>query len=122
MVTDLITLHGFKVELPTVFKFHLQLAFQAEEDVTFSAPVVRALARRIIYHAHADVAELPRPPESETFFTLVHRRFNFRPFCGFKGNMFDLHGRVSSQVESAIQCTCKDTSRQAAGRSTLQPP
>src|SRR5688572_16922810 len=91
IVGDLVTHAGAEHELASVLQLGVQLAFDAEQDVSLAAPVVRDITRRVLDHAHADAAEIASPPVCSTSITRVRRRLDRRPVRGAEWNVIHLH-------------------------------
>jgi len=53
-------------EAMAVSQLGFKLAFQAQDDVPFGAPVVGAVSGGVFHHAHANVSHGLRAPERET--------------------------------------------------------
>src|SRR5512142_2934758 len=62
-VGDLVAHPGGERVPAAVAKLRLQTSFQAKEDMALLAPVVGQVPGRVLDEAHADLPELPRPPE-----------------------------------------------------------
>jgi len=96
VVRHLIAHAGLQNKCAAVLKLGVQLALQAQQDVSFHAPVVSAIARRVFDHAHSDWAELARAPESDAGFALVRGGGELGPVDGAEGEVGDF--QMSSRV------------------------
>src|SRR5665213_3721392 len=61
-VGDLVAHAGFEREGAPVFQIGRQFAIDAEKDMPLLAPMIGDVTGRIVDHAHADIAEVSRPP------------------------------------------------------------
>src|SRR5690348_15982455 len=87
-----------KHERAAVGELGVQLAFEAEKDVPFDAPVILAITRRILDHAHADIAERLRAPVRDTLFAGVLGWFDAGPVGGAERDGGDVHGILPSNI------------------------
>jgi len=69
----------------------VQLAFQAQQDMAFLAPVVGQIARRVFDHTHAQRTELAGAPVGYTGFAGMFGRFDLAPIGDAKGDIADVH-------------------------------
>ena len=76
IVSDLIACSGPKYEHAAVFKFGVQLAFDAQEDMAFDTPVVGQVAGRVFDHPDPDAAEVLRLPVGNAGLAGVFGAFN----------------------------------------------
>src|SRR5208283_495832 len=70
----------------------LQLTLDDVEDVAPTAPMIGKIARRVLHHAHADAAHVPRPPEGGPLFAGVFDRRHLAPIGDREGCGGELHG------------------------------
>ena len=91
----------------------LEIAGQTKQHMTFPAPMVRAVARRIFDHSNANRTEMARPPSRRSRFTGVLGRFDRGPVRGTKGDLAQDHGPgfwgsgVRGQgYENRLECWC----------------
>jgi len=63
MIRDLIAGARRQVKMPTVFKFGMQGAAQAQQDVAFFAPMVCQVSRTVLNHSHPNRAKLACAPK-----------------------------------------------------------
>src|SRR6187431_1736175 len=82
---------GLQDKSSTVFELGMKLAFSAQDDVPFDAPVIREIARRVFDHAYADDSEMLRAPVGEAALAFVLGRLDFRPVSGSEWNVRHLH-------------------------------
>jgi hypothetical protein len=90
-VGHLVTDPGPQYELSAIRKLRVELALDAKKDMTLCAPVVGEVTRRILDHAHPDIAKLPGTPVRDTGLTLVLGRFDRRPICSSEWDIRELH-------------------------------
>lgn len=64
LVCYLVAHAGPEQELPAIFKFSIEFALEAKQDVAFGAPMVGQVPRRIFHHPHANAPELLGAPIS----------------------------------------------------------
>jgi len=70
-VRDLIANTRRQHKLPAIGKLGLELALEAQKDVTLRTPVIRKVPGRILHHSHPDIAELPSSPIGGARFAFV---------------------------------------------------
>jgi hypothetical protein len=58
VVGDLIAHAGPEAKRAAISQFGVQLAFEAQEDMPFHAPVIGQVSRGVLNHAHTDAAEI----------------------------------------------------------------
>lgn len=85
VIRDLVAHSRCQCEFSAVFEFSDEFALDAQQDVAFDAPVIGEITRRVLDHAHPDIAKMPGTPVSQAGFTLVLGGFNQRPVGGAKG-------------------------------------
>lgn len=76
IVGDLIACSRPKNEYAAVFKFGVQFAFDAQEDMAFDTPVVGQVAGRVFDHPDPDAAEVLRLPVGNAALAAVFGAFN----------------------------------------------
>src|SRR5215208_5280547 len=92
LIRDLIA-HARREPKPTaVGKLGLQLSGETEEDVSLLAPVVREIARRILHHPDAHVAELPAAPARGARFAWTDSLGDRGPVSSAEGDVGQAHG------------------------------
>src|SRR5215213_7491913 len=69
-----------------VLQLGVDLALEAEHDVSLLAPMIGDVAGRVLDHPDADFAELLRPPEGDPGDAGVLARGDGRPVDGFEGD------------------------------------
>jgi hypothetical protein len=62
LVRHLVAHAWLEQKLPAIFELGIELALEAKEDVTFGAPMVGQITRRVFHHPYPDVPELLRAP------------------------------------------------------------
>ena len=87
VVCDLIAHPWLENKLSTVFKLCVQLAFHAQQDVAFDAPMIGAIAGRVFDHANANTTKVQRLPISQTAFTIMFGSLYFGPGCCSEWNL-----------------------------------
>ena len=75
-----------------------QFAVNAKENVALVAPVIGDIARRVIDHPNADIAELLGPPCRNAGIALVGCRLDRGPVCRSERNCAHLHDCYRSIV------------------------
>ena len=85
VIRDLVAHSRFQREFSAVFKFSDEFALDAQQDMAFDAPVIGEIPRRVLDHAHPDIAKVPGTPVSQPGFALVLGGFNLRPVGSAKG-------------------------------------
>ena len=90
-VRDLIAHPRREDEDSAIIQFGMQFAFEAQEDVSLAAPVIRQVAGGVIHHAHPDGVKLLRAPQGNPRFTIVFHCFDLRPIRRAKGDVLDVH-------------------------------
>lgn len=87
VVGNLIARAGSQREPSAVREFRLQLAFQAEQNVPFRAPVIGPIARGVFHHANTNLTELLRSPQCMSGIPLMLRGSEISPGCRAKWNV-----------------------------------
>jgi hypothetical protein len=100
-VRDLVTRTRHEPKRAAVAQLRLELALEAEEDVSFLAPVIRAITRRVFNHADTHEAELARAPARDACFSSVLGDLEGVPVGSAKGNVVKLHLRMVEEGDSA---------------------
>src|SRR6478672_400779 len=119
VIRDLVARTRNEPKRAAVAQFRLELAAQAEEDVSLLAPVVRTISCRILDHANADRAELARARSSDTRFSSMLRDFEAVPVRGAEGNVLEVHGGISRerlQERHDDRSTCACIARKIVAR------
>ena len=83
---------GSQRESSTVGEFGLEFTFEAEQEMTFRAPMVRKVPGGVFEHAHAYVAEVPRAPMGNAGFACVFCPIHGAPVDDAERQVRDLHG------------------------------
>ena len=63
LVSHLITHPGFEDKGAAVGQFGMEFTLDAQQDMPLDAPMIGDLARRIIDHAHPEIAKLAGTPQ-----------------------------------------------------------
>lgn len=92
-IGDLIAHASPELKAPAVTKLRIERPLETQKDVSFLAPVVRAIAGRIFDHADANRAELTGAPTGSAGFARMLSRCDRRPVGRTKWEIGDLHGR-----------------------------
>src|SRR5258706_10396778 len=90
-IGDLVAHARGQHERATVGELCVQLAFEAQEDVSLRAPVIGAIAGRVIDHAYANGAEILRAPQRLAGLSWMLRGRHTGPVRGSEGNLRHLH-------------------------------
>ena len=90
-IGDLIADARTKLESPAVAKLGFEVAGEAEQNVSLLAPVIGAIAGRVLDHANADPAEFSGAPQRGARFARVFGGRDRGPVRGSKRNFGDLH-------------------------------
>ena len=64
-VRDVVTHPGAKNDHSAILQLRMQFTSATQQQMTFLTPVIRAIADRIVNHAHANLTKLPRTPDSD---------------------------------------------------------
>jgi hypothetical protein len=97
-VRDLVAHAGREREGAAILEVGGQFTVDAEQDVAFLAPVVGLVARRIVDHPHANVAELARPPRCGARLARMHGRRDRAPVGRSERDAGHLHAHHRSIV------------------------
>src|SRR5579862_3804966 len=90
-VADLIAHSRSKHLHAAVFQFGVKFTFQTQKYVTFLTPVIREIARRIINHSDANIAELPGAPVRYAVFSRMRGGFYRCPVSRLEKNIRNAH-------------------------------
>src|SRR5258708_22651869 len=119
VVADLVAHPRRQDELAAVFESGFQLAFHAEKNVSFFAPMVGKVAGRIVDHTHPNLiilfTEKPRAPIGHAGFAFVLGAFDVRPVGRAKRKCSHLHIARSCPIGDAISASTPPPSRADAG-------
>jgi hypothetical protein len=63
IVCDLVAHSRLEGVFPAIFELSMELTLEAEEYVSFDAPMIGEIARRVLNHANADAPEVLSTPE-----------------------------------------------------------
>lgn len=91
VVRDLVARSRRENESAPILQFSMQLALEAEQNMSFGAPVIGEVSRRVFDHAYANGAELPRTPKGGTAFPFVLGGRYLTPIGGGKREIVDIH-------------------------------
>src|SRR5262245_65522146 len=100
-VGNLIAHSGQQRERTPIRKIRVQLAVNAEDDVSLLAPMIGDVAGRVVDHADADVAELARPPRCRPGLARMTRRLDVGPVGSAARNVDDAHRSLALDVAGA---------------------
>jgi len=100
VVRDLVARTGHEPKRAAVAQLRLELAAEAEEDVSLFAPVIRAISRRVFDHANAHEAELARAPARDTRVSAVLGDIDGIPVRGAKWDVVKVHVRMVGECDS----------------------
>ncbi|SDW78478.1 hypothetical protein SAMN03159474_01559 [Pseudomonas sp. NFACC08-1] len=64
LVCYLVAHAGPEQELSAIFKFSIEFALEAKQDVAFGAPMVGQIPGCVFHHPYPNIPELPRAPIS----------------------------------------------------------
>jgi hypothetical protein len=91
IVRDVVSHPGTQNDHSAIFQFRMQFASITQQEVTFVAPVIGAVAGGILHHADADVAELSGAPcRFPGFARMVHAGDGL-PVDRLKRDVLQLH-------------------------------
>lgn len=93
VVRDLVAHARLETEDPAIGELGLQLAGKTQQDVTLPAPMIRAVARRILDEAHPDSPELSRAPSCDTGLSGVFGGSDTLPIGDAEGDVVETHLR-----------------------------
>ena len=91
IVGNLVAHTGLQGECPPVFELGVKLTFDAQKNVSLDAPVISAIARRVVNHPDADVSKLLCSPVRATSLAAMLRRRQLRPVCRSEWDARHLH-------------------------------
>jgi len=91
IVGDLIAHAWFENEHPTVLELSVQLTLETQKNVSFHAPVVCQVTRRILDHPDSDIAEVLGAPTGDACLTFMLSSLYARPVGYPKWNVSHLH-------------------------------
>ena len=90
-IRDLIAHAGAELKAPAIAELGLESAGETEENVSFLAPMVGAVARRVLDHADANRTEFAGTPVGSAGFAGILGRGDSSPIGGAKREVADLH-------------------------------
>ncbi len=94
LVAYLVAHACLEVEGAAVFQFRYQLTLQYVEDVSSLAPVIGAVAGRVLDDPDARVAGFEGVPDRGSSFSQLRFARNLGPIGGGELGVFDQHGRI----------------------------
>ncbi len=92
LVGYLIADAGCQHKSSAISKLSHQLAFQAEENMAFAAPVIRRIARSVLDQSNTYPAKIAGAPVGDSRLTGVFDGFNLLPVGGAKRDVRHVHG------------------------------
>src|ERR1700686_984051 len=78
-VSDVVAHPRLQRKSPAISQARFQFAFEAQKHVSLGAPMIRLVSRRILNHAHANLAEILRPPQRLPSIASMFGYWNFTP-------------------------------------------
>jgi len=90
-IGDLVAHAGAELESPAVAKLGVELTGETEQDVSLLAPVIGAVAGRVLHHANADGPKLSGAPQGRAGFAGVFGGRDCGPVSGAERNLGNLH-------------------------------
>ena len=90
------------MESPAVAKLGFELAGEAEQDVSLLAPVIGAVAGRVLDHANADRSKLSGAPQGGARFAGMFRGRDCGPVGSSKWDLADLHDDVEGPMRDGL--------------------
>ena len=91
-IGDLIADTRRQREAPAIGQLGVEFARQAQQEVSFRAPVIGAVAWRIFDHAHAHLAEMTGAPARFAALTGMRGLSDLAPVDQAEWQVTDLHG------------------------------
>ena len=91
LVGDLITHASGKGELPAIGQFRVELAFKAEQNVAFRAPMVGEVARRVFQDTDPNITKLTGAPKCFARGAGMLDGFDGAPIRGAEGDISNFH-------------------------------
>ena len=91
LIRNLIAYPWRENEFSTVRELRLHLTVQTKQDVALFAPMIGQIIWRVLNHSHANIAKLPRTPESCSGFSVMNGRFDRQPVGESKGDIRYAH-------------------------------
>ncbi len=82
----------FEDEGATIVKLGVQFPFEAEQDVSFAAPVIGLIAGTVFHHPDPEIAEVAGSPLGPAGYAGMFGRLDTCPVGGAKRNVVDFHG------------------------------
>ena len=76
VIGDLVTHPGLEHKGPSIRQLGMQLAFEAEQNMSFDAPVIGQITRRVLDHAYTNLATAGGAPVSHTALPAMFNRGN----------------------------------------------
>ena len=77
-ITDVIAHSRLENKSPAISQASFQLPFKTQKHMSFGAPVIRLVPRRVLDHAHANRAKILGPPQRNS---RIARMFGYRNFA-----------------------------------------
>src|ERR1700681_1590771 len=78
-ISDVIAHPRLQCKSPAVSQACFQFAFKAQKHMSLRAPVIRLVPRRVLDHAHTNLAKILRPPQRLSRITSMFGYRNFTP-------------------------------------------
>jgi len=91
LIRDLITHAGAELKSAPIAELGVERPGETKKNVSFHAPVVCEIARRVLNHADANRAEIASPPMRRAGFAGMLSRRDGRPIGGAKREIANLH-------------------------------
>ena len=91
-IRDLIAHAGPELKATAIVELGLESASETEENVPFLAPMVGAVARRVLNHPDANRTEFAGTPAGSAGFAGILNRGDRGPIGGTKREVANLHG------------------------------
>jgi hypothetical protein len=91
VVCNLVTNAGSEREYATVFQFSDQLTFEAQQHMTFGAPMIRHIPGRVLDHTYTYISNLLRSPKHLPAVGRFFNSFHLRPIRQTKCWLRHLH-------------------------------
>ena len=111
VVSDLITHTRLQRKCSPILEFSVKFTFRAQKNVTLEAPMIGAIARGVLNHAHADASEVLRSPIGTASLAAMLSRRELRPISRSEWDVRHVHddspGRGMRLAEQSGRPMCE---------------
>ena len=103
-IRDLIAHAGAELKATTIAKLGVESASETEENVSFLAPMVSAVTRRVLNHADSNRTEVAGTPAGNAGFAGIVSRRDGGPIGDAKREIANLHWPTARRFEMVGWC------------------